>query len=294
MKGRLELRTRLQKLGEMHEIMDSMKSLAYMESRRLAGYQANQQQVLNTIRQAAADFLAFHPQPGLDIAELAPVYLLVGSERGFCGNFNESLVKRLPAGDCSIVAVGQKLHQLLADDARVVAWLDGAKVEEELGQVMTRVISTLGRLETQLGELSLAVLYHPSDAAGSTPRQVGLLPPFLEELATLADKRGAPPFPYPPRLNLAPADYFGKLVEHYLFALLDQVLCQSLMAENDQRIRHLEGAVNHLQDKTDTLRQQSNHLRQEEITEEIEVILLGVGDPDGEGREAASADRKNR
>ena len=48
----------------------------------------------------------------------------------------------------------------------------------------------------------------------------------------------------------------------------------SLMAENIQRVRHLESAVQHLDDKSANLLHQSNALRQEEIIEEIEVILL--------------------
>jgi F-type H+-transporting ATPase subunit gamma len=36
----------------------------------------------------------------------------------------------------------------------------------------------------------------------------------------------------------------------------------------------MEGAVKHLDDQIDKLRRKSNLFRQEEITEEIEVILL--------------------
>ena len=39
-------------------------------------------------------------------------------------------------------------------------------------------------------------------------------------------------------------------------------------------MQHLEGAVEHLEDKAKELTSQSNALRQEEIIEEIEVILL--------------------
>jgi F-type H+-transporting ATPase subunit gamma len=52
------------------------------------------------------------------------------------------------------------------------------------------------------------------------------------------------------------------------------------MAENLRRVRHLEGAVRHLDDKSATLQHQSNALRQEEIIEEIEVILLSASSLD--------------
>jgi len=42
----------------------------------------------------------------------------------------------------------------------------------------------------------------------------------------------------------------------------------------------LEGAVKHLDDKSEELSRQCNALRQEEIIEEIEVILLSSSDPE--------------
>ncbi len=48
------------------------------------------------------------------------------------------------------------------------------------------------------------------------------------------------------------------------------------MAENQRRIQHLEGAIQRLEEKNENLARKSRTLRQEEITEEIEVILLSV------------------
>ena len=64
------------------------------------------------------------------------------------------------------------------------------------------------------------------------------------------------------------------MTEHYLFAVLHEIFYISLLAENQRRLQHLEGAVKHLDDETVNLRRKSQIYRQEEITEEIEVILL--------------------
>ena len=56
----------------------------------------------------------------------------------------------------------------------------------------------------------------------------------------------------------------------------------SLMAENILRLWHLEGAVQHLDDKSANLLHKSNTLRQEETLEEIEVILLSAASLDQE------------
>ena len=58
---------------------------------------------------------------------------------------------------------------------------------------------------------------------------------------------------------------------------MHELLYVSLMTENHRRMMHLEGAVKHLDEESDKLARQYNALRQEEITEEIEIILLSAG-----------------
>lgn len=48
------------------------------------------------------------------------------------------------------------------------------------------------------------------------------------------------------------------------------------MAESQQRVMHLDGAVQHMDEQSEELHRKSNILRQEEIIEEIEVILLSA------------------
>jgi F-type H+-transporting ATPase subunit gamma len=54
------------------------------------------------------------------------------------------------------------------------------------------------------------------------------------------------------------------------------LLYSSLMAENQRRIQHMDAAVRRLERTSTELLQKRNVLRQEEITEEIEVIMLSV------------------
>ena len=55
-----------------------------------------------------------------------------------------------------------------------------------------------------------------------------------------------------------------------------EILYTSLMAESRQRLAHLEGTVQHMEEHSEELHRQGNILRQEEIIEEIEVILLSA------------------
>jgi F-type H+-transporting ATPase subunit gamma len=66
------------------------------------------------------------------------------------------------------------------------------------------------------------------------------------------------------------------LAEEYLYAALSAILCESLAAENDRRLRHMDDALRRLDEHIDALALKGSALRREEITEEIEVILLSA------------------
>lgn len=66
------------------------------------------------------------------------------------------------------------------------------------------------------------------------------------------------------------------MLDEYLYATLHEVLYRALLAENRRRLVHMENALDHIEQEHATLRLRYNALRQEEITEEIEVILLSA------------------
>ena len=276
MTRRQDLERHRRGLGEIREIMNSMKTLAYMETRKLSRFIDAQSSVVAGIEAAAADFLSFHPDTLSAADSPVRVCLLIGTERGFCGDFNQGLVRHFeatrqeqPAGEVIPIAVGHRLHTLLENEDGAV-FIDGASVVEEIAAVLDRMVEALSVLQQRHGIVTVYGLYHGADDAVVMQK---LLPPFQQCL------QRAPGFTHPPLLNLAPSGFLFALTEQYLFAALNEMLYTSLMKENHNRVTHLEGAVSHLDDKLDDLGRRSNALRQEEIIEEIEVILLSADGP---------------
>ncbi|WP_295797529.1 FoF1 ATP synthase subunit gamma [uncultured Microbulbifer sp.] len=277
MSRRRELMHQQKKLGEAREIVSAMKSLAFMESRRLARFLAVQRQVVRTMENAAADFLKFHPgyleQPRSEASAQRQIFLLLGSERGFCGNFNESLLEALDEREGhpqtpDVIACGQKLYSRLEEHPRLITGLAGAAVLDEVPAALNGLVETLTELQRGDREITVSALFHDPEQDQVVTRE--LLPPFqkLPEAQV--------PVSHPPQINLAPREFLLALVDQYLFAALHEMLYVSLMAENQQRMQHLEGAVRYLDQNLDDLQRRGNQLRQEEITEEIEVILLSA------------------
>ena len=277
MSRRRELEHHRHSLGEIRDIMNSMKTLAYMETRKLARFQLAQQAVVTSIEAMAADLLSFHPDILVEPPETAQAYLMVGSERGFCGDFNHALMDRLAADghaenpiEPRLLAVGHKLHPLLDDDDRVAAYIDGASVAEEVPAVLQRIVHELAVLQNDRSSLTVYGIYHRDDGMAMNR----LLPPFQHLL------HNPPSNPHAPLMHLPAEELLIELMDHYLLAALHQILYTSLMVENRRRVMHLDGAVKHMGEESRDLTQKCKALRQEEIIEEIEVILLSSTDLD--------------
>lgn len=282
MSQRRQLAERLASLGESGEIIRSMKNLAFMETRKLARLIEHQRGVVAQLDGVARDFLAFFPETLPPSASLHQVFLVIGSRRGFCGDFNERLVSRLAAeqsrrgaNQAPVLGVGHKLCRRLQSVPALTTPIEGADVAEEIPAVLRAIVDELDAQRARHGALSMSVLYQSAET--QQPQVVRMLPPFEQHRGAVPRHADAP------LLNLGPRRFLLELGEQYLFAALHGVLFESLLAENERRVRHLDGAVRHLEQRVDGIRRRVQALRQEEIIEEIEVILLNAAQLDDTG-----------
>ena len=262
-----ELQLHIVQMLEIRSILNAMKNLALMEVHKLQRLQTMQGQVVTAIENAASDFLSFYPDLLTDNVNANNLCILLGAERGFCGDFNDSLLTTIRKENYTgIIAIGNRLCDKLVNNARLISALDGANVAEEIPAILNHLIDILTAAKPN--EAHLTIVYH--DIELNQIRQRQLFPPFASV------KSATPRYGYPPVLNLEPAAFLADLIEQYLLAVLHEVFYRSLMAENHSRLQHLDGAIKHLEDEMINLHRKSQIYRQEEITEEIEVILLNA------------------
>ncbi len=277
MSKRHEVQAHLQSLTDMRGILNAMKNLALMEIHKLSRFLSAQRQAVAGTQKVGADFFAFHPallpRERLD----SRVYVAVGSERGFCGDFNEGVVtalkEALRAHPCSarVIGIGRKLAEKLGTLGDcVVGQLAGPSVAEEVPSTLIRLMNTLRDLQAKEDAqqpLDLTIIAHTQEDNQASVRS---LEPFRQF--------GREPVSYgsPPLLYLDPVTFLTGLMHEYLFAYLHEIFYGSLMAESRRRFEHMEQALQRLDTQTDELSLKRQILRQEEITQEIAVILLGV------------------
>lgn len=275
MSRRHALARRVAALDDIAGIMTAMKSLALMEIHALGEFMASQRCLADGIAQAAADFLAWHPELRPPAEAGAELCVVVGTQQGFCGDINEHLLEHLhgscdQALACRWIVVGQRMASRLADDGRVALALPGATVADEVPAVLLNLTREIVRLLASpelaapgLVKRGLSALHH--DAEGKLR---------LHRLLPLRELPAPRSMSFPPELNLSPTEFLAGLTRHYLYAALNDVLYSALLAENLQRQAHMERALRRLDERRTQLKRATNRQRQADITEEIEILLL--------------------
>lgn len=280
MAGRRELERRLHALHDIGSILGVMKNLALMETAKLSRVLAAQRDMVASLEATAADFLGFYPQPVTATAPPCEILLLVGSQRGFCGDYNDLVLTALqrleqekqPDQQPLRIVVGDKLYGRLTGDLH----LAGPHATEEIGQVIHQVMDGVGSLLSRTdgnGRLHLAALCHDPDSGMVMLRPLAPLVPQAQQPLPSAG--------FPPLLQIPPAALYARLAEQHLLAALLELFHRSLMAESRFRLNHIEGASRRMTRRSEELRRKQAAARQEEIIEEIEAILTGVGAPEG-------------
>lgn len=277
MSRRRELEDRLHGLRDISGILRAMRNLALMEQQKLTKFLATQHRVVAGIEAAAEDFFAFYPEAVRQLGKGTSVWLILGSERGFCGDYNERLLEDVEqrlheraSHQPRLVVIGRKLVGKLSQDPRVVASLAGPTVAEEVPAVLIALMKTLRGL--QVGQtpgvrLEFTIVHHGPASEGG-----GICVHEPMRRASRRPVRAA----YPPLLNLDPFVFATDLIDQHLFSLLHEVFYSSLMAENLRRFQHTDQAIQRLEHNVADLGLKRNSLRQEEITQEIEVIMLSA------------------
>lgn len=278
MSKRSQIQHHVQKLGEIGDIMRAMRNVSFMETHKLARFLNQQRQVLASIEQACADFGSFYPECYIEADHMNRLFLAIGSERGFCGDFNDSIVTalhvqqaKLGSEPTQVLLVGSRLVTKIGNDCpNVAGHLEAPSVVEEVQSVLMAVVEKLMSMHSNAvtsPQLIVTVLYHEDGTDGVTIREVPPVGAFRKQVS---------PEGFPPLIQLRKENLYAELAQHYLWAQMHHIFYSSLMAENRSRLRHMEQAIQRLEEKTADLQRHQNILRQEEITEEIEVIMLNA------------------
>lgn len=274
------LQARISSLQELRDLVRALRALAASHVQEaqspLAGIRRYVEVVEDAIAEGAALLPEIHGRAAASKPPDASVLIVVCSEHGFAGAFNERLLERTEAErqeGQELVVIGRRGTILAAER--------GLEVDRSFAMA-TRVGGVLGvtrRVAEYLAAVSTAdVVFGSYRRGGSFEVEVSRILPLDPALLVGSERRS------PPLHHLAPDVLLQRLASEYLFAEITRAVMESLASENGARLRVMETADHNIGDKLEGLRRSENVLRQGAITSELldvvtgsEAILTGVG-----------------
>lgn len=272
---------------DLQSVVRTMKAISAVGIRRHEAAERAMRHYLETVELGLQVVLREVPPgaltPGTDgVSEVGVV--LIGSEIGLCGGFNERVVSfaldrlaevGIGIGDRRVLIVGSRTEaSWTAAGGEPPAHLQEAPATVEA--LAGAVDSVLTRLDQWRGEgVSHLVLFHQhmGGPEGSAPVEVRLLPIDPDWLARLQAHRW--PSRRLPVCAGPVAAVTGSLVRQVLFARVFAAILQSRAAEHAERLTAMQAAERSIGDKIDELRKTHQLLRQEVITAELLDIIGG-------------------
>lgn len=211
--------------------------------------------------------------------------LVLGSDQGLCGTFNEQVVGRvisdldagvMPAGRVRVYAVGARAGSQLSEAGLQP---EGATVLPLSTGLLPSLVQDLLLLVNEWladGDLDGVVLYYNRLAGGSVsrPHRSVLLPITPERLRRLSRE------PWPTRMlplhTVDRPELLSALIRQYLFVKLHRALTFSLAAEHASRLVAMQAAERNIDERLEELRGRYHSQRQTAITTELLDIVSGA------------------
>jgi F-type H+-transporting ATPase subunit gamma len=289
-----DLRRRINSIRDLQSVVSTMKSLAAARIRQFETAAAATRTCQETVDLALQILLRQHPAASgnqLTTSALPGCLIVLGSDQGFCGRFNEivfeAAARRFPAGSTAtaagsiravtpdVLTIGLRVNQLAV--ARGWPVRESLPVPGSVAEItgcITQILMQMDEWLQHRGLPQIDVVYNRRKSAASyLPRHLQLLPlpdSVLDRLRQQTwESRSLPVY------QLPRSQVFSCVLRHYLFIQLFRACAESLASENASRIAAMQVAEKNIESRLDELNRQFNRDRQQAITEELRDIMSG-------------------
>ncbi|WP_113910861.1 FoF1 ATP synthase subunit gamma [Roseovarius dicentrarchi] len=271
--------------GTMQSIRSIVRTMKTMSAINAAPYERAAEAIdvwRDTVLDGLHAFLRCHGPLGQEQAQNPQrVLIVMGSDHGLCGNYNELLAREVVrhpfADNAQIICVGAQMQDALSGEGITpAATLLPPANTDGLIRLAGQLVTRLDRLRAQApsGDLAAALIYAQRGAHGThAPVAQGLLPLDPDMLAALAQRpwasRSLPQFSMP-----AP-DLLAALVRNLVFATLTRAAAEALVTENAARLARMQQAEQSVDENLEELKAETRSVRQSEITIELLDVITG-------------------
>ena len=265
------LKARIASLQEFRDLIRALRALAASHVQEAQSSLEGIRKYVGAVEGAIAEGARLLPKtdsrPPVQRSSYANVLVVICSEHGFTGAFNERLLDRAEAKlseDYALGIVGRRGAVLAGERGYQIAW--SISMATHVGGILAVSRRIADRLATATKAEVIFGEYRMGGNFDIQSRRILPLDPAL--LARSA--RGSAPLHH-----LPPAILLQRLADEYLFAEITRALMESFASENGARLQVMEAADHNIADKLEGLERNEHSLRQEAITSELIDVVTG-------------------
>lgn len=221
------------------------------------------------------------------------IAVVVGSDHGLCGGFNEDLARfaleRLGAGRqddgrlarTHALVIGARAQPLLERRGFTgLELLEQAGAASGVARLADLCFERIDAVERAAGPARVTVFHNRRERGGARrPHETRLAPLDPRWLAALS--RRPWPGPTPPLPQTPPQALFPRVVRNLLYARMNHALAHSLAAEHAARLSTMQAAEHAIDERLSELEDGFRSLRQEQITLEIAELHATLAAAEG-------------
>lgn len=277
------LKKKIKTAGDLLAVVKTMKSLAAVNIRQFEAAVESLERFAATVDLGLHAF--FRTYGRLQPGKLGPaaVVLVVGSDQGMCGAFNETVAEAALAQARDLAGRGLAVQAWTCGErTRAVAEDAGLAVALHLDMpggvhgIEPKAAELAGRYQAAVqeqGATTLVLVHNRLTRGGSYDPEARRLLPL--------DREWQEPFlgPWPrrclPQPGLPANELFSALFQHFLGISLYRAFGLSLAAENAARLAAMQAAEKNILDLSDDLTRRFREVRQTLITSELLDIVSG-------------------
>jgi F-type H+-transporting ATPase subunit gamma len=287
------LKATIETVHDLYSVVKTMKALAAVSIRQyeqavesLEEYNRTVEmgfQILLRERYFAGEPLSFNLNHSIHRSEYKVGAIVLGSDQGLCGQFNEQIVQYFTdslwdftkAKEISIATVGSRLSAYLqAPIYQIKERFSLPTSAIGIGETVKDILQMLKQWQ-QREQINKIILFYNQPTSGSSYRcyQQQLLPLDSDWLVSLEKKKWFNSVI--PTFSMQWQKLLTELISQYLFVSLYRALASSLASENASRLRAMQSAQKNIEERLEELETQYRHLRQSAITSELLDVIAG-------------------
>lgn len=285
------LRERIASAESLHSIVQTMRTLAAVNIRRAQQATVAAGEYLRSVHLALYVALREYrdvPPERTASGESIPTLLVLSSNQGLCGSFNERITQHalnlgakiatklgVDRSEIPYACVGYRgADRLATAGAKVVSVLDAPTSVEGVGPLVREIYSRVAE-RISPGTKLMGVFNKTTSGSGFVESEVQLLPFDAGRWRELPE--GETPFSTIPVVSGRSTEaILPDLMRELLYIDLFRILVESFAAENAARLLSMQGATENIEGLLDELNAAYREARQDAITNELMDILGGI------------------